>query len=535
MISRNTQRIGIFLVLLMVAIIPVAATNETCTISVVSIPQEGVVFIDGTYAGATPLSEMPISSGTHMIVVNKEGYDDYTSNVSIEQGKHRDLIANLQKLTDRGTVTILTEPPGGNLYVDGKFRGVTPASVDNLILGRHEILIQKTGYEDYRDVISAATEKNIKYTEYLVPLPNSGFLSITSTPYGADVLIDERATGKTPTNLQRISAGKHSIRLVKAGYWNFTGVLTIQGGESTLVKADLTIIPTSSTLYIDSSPQGQGVYLNDTFKGSTPLTLETIPSGDYVLRMFRSQNGVLVNHTFRFSPGSTHEIFIDLSDITGGSVTDNEWLYQNESCMTSQPGWTQVTASQVIEQNFTWYTNGHEAAITLDIPQDLYKYYKNQPHPRNISSDTLAAYVINENDRQFVHTLINKLKDASEFKSYAARNDYRNVVAFVQSITYQGDTSNYWKYPLETLADGNGDCEDKAILTAALLKEMGYDVAIIILPEHVAVAVTCETCNGYYYPINGKRYYYLETTGEGFSPGTMDAKFQTAKATIIPV
>ncbi|MDD1689987.1 MAG: PEGA domain-containing protein [Methanoregula sp.] len=533
---------GLLITLTILLITTVSATNVSCSLSVASIPQGSEVIIDGNYSGITPVANVPVICGSHTVLVNRNGYEDYTSNVSIEEGTHRDIIANLNRLPDRGKVTIRSEPPGGDLFVDGKIRGVTPLIVDNLMPGRHEVLIRKTGYEDYRDVISAATDITTEYTEYLVPLPGAGFLSVSSFPEGADVRIDGNDAGTTPTNLQRITSGNHTVDITKTGYWNFTGIVNIKGGESTLAKADLAMIPTTCTLYIDSSPQGQGVYLNDSFKGSTPLNLETIPSGYYVLRMFRSQNSALVNRSFGFSPGSTHEIFVDLTDTTGGSVTDQEWQYQNESSMMSQPGWLRINTTPVIEKKYTWIANNHEATITLDIPKDLYTYYKNQPHPTNITPDTFSAYVINENDRQYLHTLINKLKDANDFKSYAARNDYRNVVAFVQSITYQGDSDqannqadDYWKYPIETLADGNGDCEDTAILAAALLKEMRYDVAVVILPEHAAVAVTCETCNGYYYPLNGRRYYYLETTGSGFSPGTMDAQFQSAKATIIPI
>ena len=335
------------------------------------------------------------------------------------------------------------------------------------------------------------------------------------------------------------------LRSSKAGYWNFTGIVNIQGGESVLAKADLTLIPTSCTLYIDSSPQGLGIYLNDTFKGFTPATLETVPSGDYLLE-FRHQEGTSVNQSFRFMPGSTHDIFAVLDNESGGSITDNEGQYQNESSMTNQPGWISVNTTPVIEKNYTWIANGHEATITLDIPQDLYDYYKNQPHPTNISSATFANYAINEKDRQYLHNLVERLKDASDFKSYGARNDYRNVVAFVQNIGYQLHTdpvtnqvttpeTDYWKYPVETLADGNGDCADTAILTAALLKEMGYDVAIVVFDNHAATAVACDNCNGYYYPLNGRRYYYLETTGTGFSLGTMDEKYQTAEAKIIPL
>ena len=124
-------------------------------------------------------------------------------------------------------------------------------------------------------------------------------------------------------------------------------------------------------------------------------------------------------------PGETHEIFADLDNMTGGLVTDNEWQYQNGSSMMNQPGWISVNTTPVIEKNYTWIANGHEATVTLDIPKDLYDYYKNQPHPTTISPDTFANYAINAKDREFLHNLVDKLEDSSDFKSYGARRDYR--------------------------------------------------------------------------------------------------------------
>ena len=538
---RNTVLAGILLGFALLNLTPAAAANQSCSISFASIPPGGDVIVDGNNYGSTPIADITLACGLHSIGVHKDGYTPFNSTVTVADGAHRDIIANLQRLPDRGQVTIQTDPSGGDLYVDGNARGVTPLTVNNLFPGRHEILIQKAGYEDYHDVVSVVTDITTGYTEYLVPLPGSGFLSVTSSPEEANVRIDGREAGKTPTTLQRIGAGNHTVEIYQNGYWNYTGIVDVRGGEAMLARADLTLIPTSCTLYLDSSPRGVGIYLNDTFKGFSPLTLDTIPSGDYVLD-FRQQDGSSVNQSFRFTPGSTHEIFADPDNVTGGSIADDEWEYQNTGSMKNQPGWMSVNTTPVIEKKYTWYANDHEATITLDIPQDLYDYYKNQPHPTNVSSGTFSDYAINDRDRQYLHNLVERLEDSSDFKSYGARNDYRNVVAFVQSIEYQNDIdpvtnqeTDYWQYPVETLALGTGDCEDTAILTASLLKEMGYDVAIVLLPGHAATAVACDNCNGYYYPLDGKRYYYLETTGTGFSLGTMDVKYQTTKARLIPL
>lgn len=544
MILRITPAFTLFLALSLAIIVPAGAAGASCSLSVVSIPEYGMVSIDGKNMGNAPLADIPLACGSHTVRVEKGGYRAYNKTVLLADGTREAVIANLEKVPDRGQVTIQSEPPGGDLYVDGKYRGTTPATLDNLLPGRHEVLIRKDGYEDYRDVVSVSAEFITEYREYLVPLPGTGFLSITSYPEGADVWIDGKAAGITPSALLRYPAGNHTVEITKKGYWNFTSVIIVKGGESVLAKADMIALPTTSRIYLDSTPHGAGIYLNNTFKGFSPVTLETLPPGDYRVE-FRFSNNTGTNNSFSFAPGTTHEILAMPGNGTEVSIEHREWAYQNSSRMTWQPGWISENTVPVIERKFTWSANGQESSITLDIPQSLYDYYKmNRTYPTTVTPALLSEYSINEREREYFHALVNRLKDASESKSYRARNDYRNVVAFVQSLTYVKDTnpvtgaeSEYPKHPIETLADGSGDCEDTAILAAALLREMDYDVAVVLLPEHAAVAVACDSCNGYYYPLDGRKYYYLETAVEGgyTSLGTMDKKYQSAKGQVIPL
>jgi hypothetical protein len=78
------------------------------------------------------------------------------------------------------------------------------------------------------------------------------------------------------------------------------------------------------------------------------------------------------------------------------------------------------------------------------------------------------------------------------------------------------------KYPVETLVDLGGDSEDTSILTAAILHEMGYDVALIFFEDlkHVIVGVgPGGGIFGTYYESHGTRYFFLETTGDGWKVG----------------
>nr|WP_321351203.1 PEGA domain-containing protein [uncultured Methanoregula sp.] len=540
---RESFFLGCIVILTVSAAIfyPAAAADSSCSLSIASIPNGGSVSINGNEYGPAPLMNISVPCGMHHIIVSQDGFDDFLAESDLQPGEHKDIIADLQGKADRAVIIVRTKPVFAELYVDGNYEGKTPVRVNNLLPGPHTILLTAEGFEPYKDVVTASVGMIPEYTEYLVPLPGTGFLSINSFPEGASVRVDGIETGLTPTNLQRVPAGNHTVTISKAGYGNFTGIVNIKGGEAQVAKADLALTPTSSILYLDSAPVGSGVYVNDTFKGVTPLTLDNFPPGDYLLE-FRDPAGSSASGAFSFAAGGSYDLFTTMDNRTNGTISNREWQYDNNCYVKQQQGWTMVNATPVIERTFTWYGTGHKATITLDIPNDLYNYYRNQPHPRGENQTTFSHYAINARDRQYLRALVEKLTDANGLRTYDDRTDYRNTVAFVQSIRYMEDIdpvskqkTDYWKYPVETLADGSGDCEDTAILTTALLKEMGYDVAIVLFNDHAGTAIACDNCNGYYYPLNNKRYYYLETTSAGSSLGMLDKKYQMSTAKVIPL
>ena len=535
--EKHTILLSICLLgILITGMAPATGSETSCTLTIQSIPDRTAVSIDGTLIGMTPLSGYELSCGNHTVLVSANGYADFVAEKSLERGNPEVVIANLQRLDDRGTVYITSDPPGGNLYIDGVPKGKTPILIDALTPGPHAVLIRKTNYEDYTDTVTADPSRIPEYHESLIPLPQTGFLGIVSVPNNATAYIDGAVFGTTPTRLLRISAGNHQLLIQKPGYRNYTQTLAIAGGSSGLVQADLEKVPDDGTLVVDSAPSGASVYLNGIYKTVTPVTFENMPVGNYTLE-FRKLNYTSQNITFSLNGGETREAYAWL---TNGPPDPSQPFMQvyNEGQNISDDVTGGEPAGSVIGKSYQWYAQGHFQSITLHIPESLYTYYKSQPHFTNITS--LKLYTLSDEDQVYLHDLIGQLKDTSGNKNLAARNDYHNVVTFVQGIPYAlhtdpatGQTTtaanDYWKYPVETLAEGNGDCIDDAILAAALLKEMNYDVAIVILPQvsgtsagHAVVGIACENCNGYYYPVDGKKYYYLDLTASGLPLGSMN-------------
>jgi len=68
----------------------------------------------------------------------------------------------------------------------------------------------------------------------------NGALSITTDPVNAEVFVDGRSAGQTPTNLVSIPAGEHRVRVVKTGYLENARVVTVAAGQPTVVNVKLT-------------------------------------------------------------------------------------------------------------------------------------------------------------------------------------------------------------------------------------------------------------------------------------------------------
>jgi hypothetical protein len=197
-----------------------------------------------------------------------------------------------------------------------------------------------------------------------------------------------------------------------------------------------------------------------------------------------------------------------------------------------------------ISRDFAWEYGFNEWTWVLDINQADYDYYKTLPRPptRNYS-----VYVTHPSDDKYINNLIEKIRQAGQKKGYSEYEILSLAVAFVQSLDYTSDNETtgfdeYPRYPIETLVDGGGDCEDTAILAASLIKSMGYGVILLRidnLPDnnsHMAVGVKCNNdFPGTYWQYEGDKYFYLETTASGWQIGQLPEAYRGKTARIFPM
>jgi predicted secreted protein len=117
------------------------------TISVQSTPAGGTVYIDNVSSGTTNVIIPGIISGLHQVRVEKSGYLNWESPVTVTCGQTSLVKATLKP--DSGSVQVNSNPQGGKISLDGTTAGTSPALLTAITSGNHMITIKKTGYLPY--------------------------------------------------------------------------------------------------------------------------------------------------------------------------------------------------------------------------------------------------------------------------------------------------------------------------------------------------------------------------------------------------
>jgi len=194
-------------------------------------------------------------------------------------------------------------------------------------------------------------------------------------------------------------------------------------------------------------------------------------------------------------------------------------------------------STELISTNYSWTYRG-KWSWEGKIPLSLYEYYKKLPRP---ATKNYSVYVTHPLDDPYLDQLVEKIEKAAQEKGYTEYQTVEFAAAFVQSLPYTVDSvttpyDEYPRYPIETLVDNGGDCEDTSILLASLIDKMGYGVVLIILPNHVGVGVKGgENVFGTYWEYKGGKYYYVETTGENWGIGELPEEYENIGATVRPM
>ena len=187
---------------------------------------------------------------------------------------------------------------------------------------------------------------------------------------------------------------------------------------------------------------------------------------------------------------------------------------------------------QTLGKRYVWNFKGKSYTILMTIDIEKYNSYDGKERydiPRLVEE---GRTTIGNLTREFQNVF-------KRHRGWSKQDRIDFVLSFVQSLPYTLDdvTTGYdefRRYAIETLIEGGGDCEDTTILVAAILRGLGAKTALIFTPGHIALGVS-GNFTGASVTHDGTKYYYCETTGTGWTVGTLPPSSSTTVTNIIPL
>ena len=156
--------------------------------------------------------------------------------------------------------------------------------MDSVSIGDYTIWVTVEQCEEL-GFCGAGTWTKSFYTTLTVTSPPMGTISVSSTPPEADVYLDGVYRGTTPLIISDVSTGYHTIKITKAGYQDYLIEIYVKADDITYVTASLE--SNKGMLEIISEPFGASIYLDDVYKGKTPLVIDVSP-GRHTLKLAKS-------------------------------------------------------------------------------------------------------------------------------------------------------------------------------------------------------------------------------------------------------
>jgi len=300
-----------------------------------------------------------------------------------------------------------------------------------LMEGMHNALLKLLGLMD----MPTATAVSI-YNK-------TGMLILNSIPEGAEILIDGKPSGTTPSKIEKVPAGLRTVVLKKADYQQFTTFINILADQENSLSADLKSQYASANIVVND-PNAE-IYLNNSLLGKGHWAETKVNPGNYILEV-KHWRYLPHKENIQLNPDDSFQRTVELQPRLGSltlrvvpedaRVIINGKKYQDwKNPITTQIGEYQITARKSYyypsTQNFT-ITENNTTNINLNL-LDGSKDYQRTRTRRNWSSLvtagiwclTGASALISE----FYYDKYCDCRTITEVKKYRSRTEFYNNLA----------------------------------------------------------------------------------------------------------
>ena len=221
------------------------------------------VLVDGRELGVTPFENISVAAGQHELLVQSEAYLPLKMPIEIE-GCNKAQFFQAALIPAWSDVTILSEPPGAAVYIDGEPKGPTPQTL-KLLAGTHQLELRLEKYQHWKEALEIKPDQPVDIGPVKLVLAK-GVLTLRTSPKGVGVTVGSKYWGVTPLEISLRPEVTHTIRLTKAGFQQAVRRVKLEAAEqkrlTVKMKPALGVVtfnvsPEDAQLFVDGKSRGR--------------------------------------------------------------------------------------------------------------------------------------------------------------------------------------------------------------------------------------------------------------------------------------
>jgi hypothetical protein len=275
------------------------STTRPGRVTIATTPIGVEVSVDGQPRGLTPLS-LELDPGTHSIKLLR-GTDERTISIQVASGadmtQHYEFASQPAPTLLTSTLTVMTDPPGARVSIDGEARGTSPVTVPGLSASRHRVVVTgENGSLERQVTTEPGGTSSVVFSLPRTPAVSAGWLAVAA-PFDVQILEKGEVIGTSASPRFMVAAGAHELELVNKDLgFREQRRIDISSGATATVKIDARAsVSANARPWADVTVDGRAV-------GQTPIANLSLSLGSHLF-VFRhpdlgerQQNVVVTAH-----------------------------------------------------------------------------------------------------------------------------------------------------------------------------------------------------------------------------------------------